>query len=189
MNPPVFSPPAPAPVILAPKRRGKIARLPKALREQLNLMLDEGATYREIIEWLDNNGHPGFNQNNLYHWRYGGYQDWREERERAEQAHALRQWASSIAATEGTATLTRAIANFTAARMHGLLCTLDLPRLSEAIQSKPELCVRYFNSLLRTGRIALDADKFDTAHAAKEQKRQIIDPESFDQIARRMGLL
>src|SRR5688572_16925756 len=62
------------------RRNGKIARLPSALRDQVNLQLDEGKTYRQITEWLAANGHPGFNHDNLYQWYNGGFQDWINQR-------------------------------------------------------------------------------------------------------------
>src|ERR1035441_2501601 len=39
--------------LLAYRGRGRIARLPEASREQVNQMLLDGATYREIIERLE----------------------------------------------------------------------------------------------------------------------------------------
>jgi hypothetical protein len=56
------------------RRNGKVARLPFALREQINQMLDDGLPYKTIIQNL---GEPGkhLNEDNLSNWRLGGYQD------------------------------------------------------------------------------------------------------------------
>src|SRR6266850_1047486 len=58
------------------RRNGKVARLPRAAREQVNLLLDDGKTYAEIIQWLSANGFPGFNGENIRQWKNGGFQDW-----------------------------------------------------------------------------------------------------------------
>ncbi|HVY70683.1 MAG TPA: hypothetical protein VHH73_12195 [Verrucomicrobiae bacterium] len=68
-------------------RVGKIARLPKSIREQLNERMDEGGQGPELLEWL--NGLPEvkemlardfggkeINGPNLTAWRQGGYADW-----------------------------------------------------------------------------------------------------------------
>ena len=72
-------------------RRGKIARLPWEVREELNRRLHDGESGTQLLAWL--NGHAevtrmlatGFegravNKQNLSEWRAGGYQEWLAER-------------------------------------------------------------------------------------------------------------
>ena len=73
-------------------RTGKIARLPRDLREQVNRRLDNGVEGKQIVEWLNTlpevqsviaaqfDGRP-VNAPNLSHWKCGGYRDWLERRE------------------------------------------------------------------------------------------------------------
>ena len=68
-------------------RVGKIARLPEAIREQLNQRLLNGALGSETVIWLNQlpdvkkvvaqwfAGRP-ISEHNLSEWRHGGYQDW-----------------------------------------------------------------------------------------------------------------
>jgi hypothetical protein len=68
-------------------RIGKIARLPKAVRAQLNTRLQDGAEGKQIVHWLNSlpevkdvlaekfEGRP-INEQNLTNWRQGGYEDW-----------------------------------------------------------------------------------------------------------------
>jgi hypothetical protein len=67
--------------------RGKIARLPHLIREELNIRLDDGQTSSEILEWLNNlpkvrlimeRLYKGIliSPQNLSAWRNGGYQEW-----------------------------------------------------------------------------------------------------------------
>jgi hypothetical protein len=69
-------------------RNGKIARLPRAVRSQLNSRLQEGEQGKQIVQWLNSlpevqavlsesfSGHPVTEQN-LSDWRQGGFEEWR----------------------------------------------------------------------------------------------------------------
>ena len=68
-------------------RNGKIARLPKAVREELNQRLDNGEQGDPLLKWLnslpeaqallaaDFDGHP-ITKQSLSEWRRGGYAEW-----------------------------------------------------------------------------------------------------------------
>ena len=71
-------------------RRGKIARLPHELREELNRRLNDGERGKPLVTWL--NGLPAvravlakefagkpIREQNLSDWRQGGYRDWLAE--------------------------------------------------------------------------------------------------------------
>jgi hypothetical protein len=72
----------------ATRRKGNVARLPKQLRDKINIMLDDGVTYPEIGTELEKSTNPPLphpiSVNNLSNWFEGGYQDylrnqaWRE---------------------------------------------------------------------------------------------------------------
>jgi hypothetical protein len=69
------------------QRRGKIARLPRSIREQLNVRLDDGQDAAQILPWLNAlpevrdslarhfNGAP-ISAQNLSAWRQGGFNEW-----------------------------------------------------------------------------------------------------------------
>src|SRR5437879_3061685 len=57
------------------RRRGKVARLPLALRHEINRMLDDGVEYKTIIENLGPCGQH-LSEQKLSNWRLGGYQDY-----------------------------------------------------------------------------------------------------------------
>ena len=76
-------------------RKGKIARLPQALREQINRRLQNGEEGKQIAEWLNAlpeaiavleaefDGQP-INDVNLSNWKLGGYRDWEAQQEALE---------------------------------------------------------------------------------------------------------
>jgi hypothetical protein len=76
-------------------RTGKIARLPDAIRQEINQRLRDGATANSILEWL--NPLPEvkaildaefkgelISDQNLTNWRSGGYHDWQRHQENIE---------------------------------------------------------------------------------------------------------
>jgi hypothetical protein len=76
-------------------RKGKIARLPKHIREELNCKLDDGELGVKLVEWLnalpevnavlkaDFEGQP-ISESNLTQWKKGGFLDWLARREARE---------------------------------------------------------------------------------------------------------
>lgn len=77
------------------RRNGKVARLPAAMRDQINQMLDDGVPYQIIIDRL---GDPAkhLNQDNISNWRLGGYQDYLKAQALTDRAHAQTQAAADL---------------------------------------------------------------------------------------------
>jgi hypothetical protein len=79
----------------ARSRNGKIARLPLAIRQELNQRLQNGEQGKLLVEWLNSlpevqsilaaqfKGQP-IVAPNLSAWRKGGYEDWEEEQSAVE---------------------------------------------------------------------------------------------------------
>jgi hypothetical protein len=73
-------------------RKGKIARLPLTIREQINRRLQNGDKNKHITEWLNTlpevltvmaaefENDP-INETNLTNWKLGGYRDWEAQQE------------------------------------------------------------------------------------------------------------
>ena len=107
-------------------RTGKIARLPREIRDQLNQRLLDGQSGQRLLIWLNKlpevkqvltaefDGTP-INAPNLSHWKAGGYEDWLTRRETLEQARELAADSRELtAATDGK--LTDHLATVLAAR-------------------------------------------------------------------------
>jgi len=93
-------------------RNGKIARLPRAVREELNRRLHDGELGTHLVAWL--NGHPEVirvlatsfggrpvSEQNLSEWKAGGYQDWLAEQEALAQTRELTAEAHEMAEASG----------------------------------------------------------------------------------------
>src|SRR5262245_25737655 len=61
-------------------RVGNVARLPKAVRDSINLMMDDGFSSRAILQKLGPDA-KGLNKHHLSEWRTGGYLDWQRDQQ------------------------------------------------------------------------------------------------------------
>ena len=82
-------------------RHGKVARLPKAIRDELNRRLANGEQGKRLVVWLNGldtvqailkEDFEGklISEANLTGWKQGGYQDWRQREEVSALAAELR---------------------------------------------------------------------------------------------------
>ncbi len=115
--------------------QGKIARLPAALRDELNQRLLDGQSGRQILPWL--NANPTVKKileadfeglhvtdTNLSIWRKGGYQDWLRRRESLTRLHEMSQWSIQLAKAGG-GNLTEGAAAILSGRILEVLEKLD----------------------------------------------------------------
>jgi len=91
---------------------GKIARLPRNIRDELNHRLDNGEPGGRILEWLNalpeaqavlasEFGGSPVNAQNLTNWRKGGFQLWLKQQERRGIVRELTENAEELAADAG----------------------------------------------------------------------------------------
>jgi hypothetical protein len=63
---------------------GKVASLPRPIRDLVNTMLDDGHSYEDIVAKLTELGHPGFLTQNISRWKLNGYEQYLRRQERAD---------------------------------------------------------------------------------------------------------
>jgi len=97
-------------------RTGKIARLPKPIREQLNARLENGEPGTALVTWLNQlpevqkiitdqfAGLP-IRPQNLSEWRQGGYQDWLRHQQREQRVQRIVEEGASLGHIEGSSDL------------------------------------------------------------------------------------
>src|SRR5580704_507638 len=93
-------------------RTGKIARLPRMIRNELNQRLDNGEEGKKLVRWLNRmpevrqvmaecfEGKPVTEQN-LSEWKAGGFEDWAGRQEFLEQARELAEEAEDLRSVAG----------------------------------------------------------------------------------------
>jgi hypothetical protein len=174
---------------MEPTRRGKIARLPRAIRQELNHRLDEGDPQKDLVVWL--NSLPevktvlkthfegkAITAQNLSEWKQGGYRDWLARLEAREIAHCLQEDAgASQSDSEGLPPLTDTLALWLATRL-----AAETRRIAEAEPEEAWKRLRQFSrelAVLRRGdlqkqRLELEREreKRKAEHPRQKQKPQ-----------------
>jgi hypothetical protein len=179
-------------------RNGKIARLPEALREQLNQRLLDGEQGKQLVLWLNElpkvqavmksafEGRP-ITEDNLSEWKNGGYLVW---------ASGQRMWNTVCSFMDGTKALRAAakggltdrMALMLAAAMAGQMQQLEsMPDGIEKAKIWRELRI----SLLALRRSELYAERLKIERikhpaCAKPKKRRPLTPEEEKQRIRRI---
>lgn len=135
-------------------RIGKIARLPRPLRTQLNRRLDNGELGADILQWLNgleetqralsfqHGGRPVTEQN-LSAWRQSGFLDWKRYQDACEWVSQVAGGADQIADEAGLMPLSDSLASFAALTLGKRLQELSSAPLSDDDQR------REFMALLR----------------------------------------
>jgi hypothetical protein len=121
-------------------RKGKIARLPFAIREQINQRLLDNQNYPAIIKFVnaecDLRGSAMITDGNLSEWRAGGFADWLQDRDRIERTKHLSEYCLRMANAGGNSmNLPAAIAG---GQLMEVLEGFDPAILKETLAEKPE---------------------------------------------------
>ena len=163
-------------------RNGKIARLPAAIRSELNQRLLDGKEGKELVEWLNSlpavqailqakfEGKP-ISENNLSQWRNGGYAAWAAGELLADHVHSMLEGTKSLqkVAKDG---LTERMTLVMAANMSLEMQRLEaMPAGSEKAKVWRELRI----GLLALRRTELCAQRLDferAAHGQAEKKKR-----------------
>src|SRR2546426_6478740 len=151
------------------RRTGNIAQLPRAVRDQVNQMLDDGCRYHKIIAWLESNGHSGIKPNNLSEWKKGGFQDWLALNRELSKHEKLRELSYDIAtANEGSKTQEAAI-QIAASFLFQVFMKFDPDELAKQLKIDPKHITAVLNAFCRINRrgsekVRIKDDKPQTEH-------------------------
>jgi len=159
------------------RRRGKIAQLPKELRENVNLMLQAQASSRKIIAFLAERGQPHINAVNVTNWFRGdgagssGYNDWLRQREELSAMQLRREFASQLVTKGDGSQIHEATRLMAAAQLSEVILGFDLTRLKTALAAKPIAFATLITALRRLSRDSLAYQKY--RQLVEEQKAKI----------------
>lgn len=161
------------PVPLTPRHRprGKIHRLPFKIRDDLNRLMDDGLTYKEIISAL---GEPGskLTEMDLSRWYASGHQDWIKNQIWLEETRTRLDMAVDVIQENSGP-------NVHLANLHVAATQLieSLVRAGEKLLAEnPDAYVAIINSVSRLGREALNYHKYSEACAqAREEIAKLKD--------------
>ena len=141
------------------KRKGKVACLPKAIRDDLNRRLEDGASYPQIIAWLEKQGHPGFLECNLSRWKDGGHQDWLKAQERLDERQFKHELAHEQARTDDP-TYHDAGVYIAQLQFYEALNRLDGATLAKLVLEKPKEFIQLLKTFTHFNRYCLQREKY-----------------------------
>ena len=149
------------------QRRGKVARLPRVLRNRIsNLMLD-GKSYAEIIQSLGPEG-EGLNEMNLSNWKAGGYQDWLRDQQRIDALKMRQEFAFEVVCGKEGSQVHQATLQVAATNLIHLLVDLDPVSLREILEEEPDKYTRLLNAIARLS----DGELRCQRHRVQEEQHQ-----------------
>jgi hypothetical protein len=165
-------------------RNGKIARLPRRIREQLNRRLDDGEQGAPLVEWLnrlpevnlvvqrDFNNRP-ITEQNLSEWRQGGFLEWQKQQESCDWVRTLAGDAEQLVQQSGVMPISDRLSSMAALSLGKLIPALAADALSDA--DKRDDFWRLLRELARLRRDDFEATRvrshLELSHAQRRNAR------------------
>ena len=147
-------------------RNGKVARLPKKLRDRVNWMMLDGVPYADIIASL---GKPAnhLTENCLSTWKAGGHQDFLKELRLLDEYRLRRELTLDLVHESGGIDAFQAAHKAAAALICEAIAELGAATLRQAVQANPLNLLRMLNSLSRLTAGGLKCERHLDDHAER----------------------
>src|SRR5260370_1401254 len=156
------------------RANGKVARLPKSIRDQINHWLLDGISYPDIIKRL---GEPGqdLKPDHISQWKKRGHQQWLKDEFWREEMRARMDTFTGLLGGADPVALPEGGLQVAALGLCGLL--RDLCQLGQNEKGEPGEYVRVANSLSRLSRSILQLQQYrDNCSKAKAVELKRVDP-------------
>lgn len=181
------------------RRTGKVARLPKDTRDQVNVRLRDGHTYEAIGAWLADIGYGEISASNLSNWKDGGYADWQKHQDRLETDLLKREFALELVKANEGSQIHEATLQLAASQLYEVLTDFDVGPLKETLADKPGLYPKIVNALAKLSEGGLKYERYRAeVQAAKDRLEKEmntavtkggITPETLEKIKTELNLL
>jgi len=175
----------PMPSVATRTRNGKIARLPQAIREQLNRRLDDGEQARRLVGWINSMpeaqavfksdfGGRAVNEQNLSGWKQGGFRDWQKQQERRATVRQLTDDSKELDADAGGVEASHhlsavLVAELAESARDSLAAITDPAERCARLQEILQTLARVRRQDNQAGRLAIERER-RARERAKEQK-------------------
>jgi hypothetical protein len=180
------------------RRSSRIAKLPKTVRDDINQKLLDGVPYAKIIESLGENA-KDINEDVMYRWKAGGYEDWLRELDCKEALCSSRDYARDLLKEKAGLPVQDASRTIASGQIFDLLLGFHPRTLTPALAAKPELYFRLLTALARLTEGEATSGHRRALQALLEAKLREVEPAAADpktattnnlkEISRRMHLL
>ena len=194
--PPTESLPSPTapPLSIVRTRNGRVARLPKAARDRLNQLLDDGLPFAKIIPELGPDA-KGLTPSHISSWKKGGYQDYLRQQQRLEACRLSHDFLSKFLTTCQGVESYQAAPKLAASLLCEVFANLGPETVRRALEESPRNAFRLLNALARILSGGLRCERFLAQKAAHDATAAGTDPEkgmtppTFDQINENLHLM
>ena len=173
----------------SPTRTGKIARLPRKIRDELNTRIEDGQPAVRLAKWLNSLSEVrkilaedfhsrDINEQNLTDWKHGGYRDWQRQRAMREQIRLLAEQAGDLESPNARKTILDNLAAILAAKLavatQTLLADTTDPKhrwlyLRQAMKQLQQL--RRGNYIAARARMELERWELESAPLRREEEK------------------
>jgi hypothetical protein len=177
------------------RRTGKIARLSRELRDQVNQNLSDGLPFADILASLGDHG-LGITEANLGNWKAGGYQDWLKEQQLLEECRTRHELTLQFARENRGIEGIQAAHNVTVELLCQAVAEYGPEALKEAFDKNPLNVLRAFTALARLSSAGLKFHKHQSEEdrAARQAQNQTdgkkgISPEVLKEMIRELNLM
>jgi hypothetical protein len=170
-------------------RNGKIARLPRPIRDELNRRLDDGQQGTDLVDWLNRlpevqrivaesfGGRP-ITDGNISEWKLGGFLEWKALQESCDWARMVSSEADQVSAEAGLAPLSDRLSPMVSLALGKLL--RDLGSSSFADSSSYDKFMLLLKELARlrrddhcAARLRMDLESFELNLADRLRQRNL----------------
>ena len=173
------TPQTPAPEPAAPfahRGNGKVARLPKPIRDQVNQWLLDGLSYPDIIQRLGDHGRD-LTPNCLSQWKKRGHQDWLLEQSWLAQTRARQEAASELSAGFDATQVNHAALQLATLHILDTLRDLGPGSLDQKLGGDCAAFTRLIHALARASRETVQLQKYrDACARARAALLELKDP-------------
>jgi hypothetical protein len=154
--------------------KGKVARLPRNLREQINHLILDGVPYLDIIQRLGDSA-KHITPDNIHQWKKYGYQDWLREREWLDRLCSKTEFSADILAAPDSLNLHEASLRVASSQMFDQLMRFNAES-ETAAPDQLEKFPKLVNALSRLTREALTFQKYrDACAQARAEVKKLYD--------------
>jgi hypothetical protein len=147
---------------------GKIARLPKDLRDRVNTMIRDNIPYATIIETLGKSVRH-ITERNFTNWKNHGYKQWLEQQEQIDLMQKSSNLAIAAATSNKAMVVHQASLHLVATQLKEALTDLNTESIREALQADPDNFAKIVNALARLSEGGL---RFERYHAELAEKKR-----------------
>jgi len=153
--------------LIKPIRRiGKVAQLPKELRDEVNRLIQDGTARPAILDFLAKRGHPEIDDVNLTNWIHGdgkghsGYNDWLHDRELLAAMQSRFEFAREVARLGDGFALQEAARILATGQLNDVLARADLDSIKQTLKDNPQFYFSLVTALRRLSRETLEQERF-----------------------------